>query len=263
MNANNPAGRLHALLTEGHRKLKNKPAEEVWAELLDVPKENKSLLLRRLGHVMAILSAIRENVSNTKGIDPDIFLKWLPRAEASFGILNFQMQWEQFITRFDREVMYGLEVCSDVLSRQYPEKTISESSLTELKTEVEELLNILKSADIPNDLKQFIVERLLAVKSVLEEYVILGSVPIEKEVQSVIGALVIDQTIYKRACATPEGKRFWGVIRKILLVTQIAMGAIQIGTDVISFLPEPQDGDATQNGEDSEGQVDDDKSTLA
>jgi hypothetical protein len=29
-----------------------------------------------------------------------------------------------------------------------------------LKTEVEELLNVLTSADIPNDLKQFIVEHL-------------------------------------------------------------------------------------------------------
>jgi hypothetical protein len=263
MNANNPAGRLHALLTEGHRKLKDKPAEEVWAELLDVPKENKSLLLRRLGHVMALPAAIREKISNVQGIDSSVFLKELPRAEASFGILNFQMRWEEFITRFDRAVMYGLEVCSDVLSKQYPEKTISESSLAQLKTEVEELLNVLTSADIPNDLKQFIVEHLLAVKSVLEEYVILGSVPIQKEIRSVFGALAIDQTIYKRTRATTEGKRFWGIMRKLLLVTQTVMGMIQIGTDVISLLPEPQDGDATQTEGGSEGQVDGDRSTLA
>jgi hypothetical protein len=101
------------------------------------------------------------------------------------------------------------------------------------------------------------------VKSGLEEYVILGSVPIQKEIRSVFGALVIDQTIYKRTRATPEGERFWGIMRKLLSVTRIVTGAIQIGTDVISFLPEPQDGDATQNEGSSEGQIDSDRYTLA
>jgi hypothetical protein len=66
MSANNPAGRLHSLLVEGHKKLKNKPAEEVRAELFDVAKENKSLLLRRLGHVMALPAAIREKYRMSK-----------------------------------------------------------------------------------------------------------------------------------------------------------------------------------------------------
>jgi hypothetical protein len=40
MSANNPAGRLHSLLVEGHKKLKNKPAEEVRAELLELKWKN-------------------------------------------------------------------------------------------------------------------------------------------------------------------------------------------------------------------------------
>ena len=129
---------------------------------------------------MTLPAAIREKISNVQGIDSSIFLKWLPRAETSFGILNFQMQWEQFIIRFDGEVMYGLEVCSDVLSKQYPENIISESSLSQLKTEVEELLSALTLADIPNDLKRFIWKTVTSIQK-KTNLILLGSYMLQPE----------------------------------------------------------------------------------
>ncbi len=51
--SNNPAGRLHALLSEGQKKQKSKAAYEIWSELLEVPKNDTGLLLHRMGYIIS------------------------------------------------------------------------------------------------------------------------------------------------------------------------------------------------------------------
>lgn len=239
--SNNPAGRLHALLREGQSKQKDKPASEIWAEILNVPKEDTGLLLRRVGHVMTLPSGIKEAMSYVDDLDHSIYLRWLPRVEASFSILNFQMAWKQFIERFDGEVMYGIEICSDRLSRDRPEKVADESLLESLLKKVNDLLGELESIDVEPGTWFFIYDNLVKIKEAIEEYKVQGIKPLEAVFEQTIGEVVLTPEKYQSSQKTEKGQKFWEVMGYLALVVTITAGTIQIGKDAVSILPPPEE----------------------
>lgn len=238
---NNPAGRLHSLLVEGKKQgHQDSSISTVWAEILEVPHEDKGLLLRRVGQVMALPSSIKEAMSYIDDIDHSVYLRWLPEVEASFSIMNFDMQWRQFIDRFNGQIMFGIEVCADVLSRQRPEKTADEDLLAGLSEKVDELLSELDSAELSGNVWLYINDHLVRIKDAIEEYRIRGIEPLEEAFQQTVGSVVFNLEIYQESQETQNGKRFWEIIRRLALVVAITVGSIQIGKDVVSILPPPE-----------------------
>ena len=240
--SNNPAGRLHALLREGQTKPKDKPASEIWSEILEVQNDDTGLLLRRVGHVLTLPSSVKEAMSYTDGLDPSIYLRWLPAVETSFGILNFQMAWKQFIDRFDGEIMYGIEICSDILSRERPEKTADDTLLVSLLDKVNELLAELDNTELDPNVWFYIYDHLIKIKEAIEEYKFRGIKPLEAVFEQAIGGVVLSPELYKNSQKSTTGKRFWEVMGRLAIVVTIAAGSIQIGKDIVAILPSPDDG---------------------
>lgn len=239
--SNNPAGRLHSLLMEGkEQSQQDRSISTVWAEILEVPPDDKGLLLRRVGQVMALPSSIKEAMSYIDDIDHSIYMRWLPEVEASFSILNFGMQWKNFIDRFNGEIMFGIEVCSEMLSRERPEKTANEELLADLSEKVNELLSEIDSADLSGNVWLYIRDHLVRVKEAIEEYRIRGIEPLESAFQQAVGGVVSSPEIYKETRRTQKGKRFWEIMGRLALVVAITVGSVQIGKDVVSFLPPPE-----------------------
>ena len=235
---NNPAGRLHSLLIQGKAQTPNVHASEVWAELLNVPEDDKSLLLRRVGQVMTLPSSVKEAMSHIDDLNHDIYLKWLPRVETSFSVLNFQIQWKQFIDRFDAEIMYGIEICADRLARERPEKTVDENQLELLLEKVNELLEELESTEMDNKLWFYLYDNLVRVKEGIEEYKVCGIKPLEASFERAVGNTVLTPNIYKECQNTDIGKSFWEFMSKLAIVITIAQGAIQIGNEQVFLIPE-------------------------
>jgi len=244
--SNNPAGRLHALLQEGKSKPIDKPASEIWAEILNVPKKDTGLLLRRVGYVLSLPSSVKEAMSYIDDLNHDIYLRWLPRVEASFSILNFQMAWKQFIERFDGEIMYGIEICSDRLSREKPEKTADESNIENLLDKVNGLLSDLDDVDLDTSEWFYIYDHLIKIKEAIEEHKIRGIKPLEAVFEKAIGGLVLTPEIYQKTKTTTNGKRFWEVMGYLAIVVTITASSIQIGKDVVSLLPQLEVEDMTK-----------------
>ncbi len=248
---NNPAGRLLNIVNAGKQKPGEKQAAEIWADLLSVPIQDKSLLLRRVGHVMALPFQIRERFEDLVNLDQKIYLKWLPNVEVSFSMLNFKIAWKQFIERFDPSIMYGMEICSDLLSRESPEQTAEENLLADLKNIVEELLQSIESEELAPDLRVFIYEHLIKIKYSIEEYQIQGITPLKEEFQSIVGSVTLNPELYKKSQDTKLGRKFWEAMGKLALVVTVTVGVIQIGKDTISLLPSGEssvEGEVIQNG---------------
>ena len=239
--SNNPAGRLHSLLVAGQAKsLRGKPVSEIWAKILEVSHEDTGLLLRRVGHIMSLPSNIKEAMSYIDDLDHSIYLRWLPQVESSFSILNFQMPWQDFIDRFNGEIMYGIEICSDRLSRERPEKTANEELLAGLSEKVNGLLSELDSTELSDNAWLYIHDHLVRIKEAIEEYRIRGIKPLESAFQQAVGGVVLSPEIYQESQRTQKGKRFWEIMGYLALVVTITVGSIQIGKDVVSILPSPE-----------------------
>ena len=239
--SNNPAGRLHSLLVEGKgQDWQDKSISKVWAKILEVPYEDKGLLLRRVGQVMALPSSIKEAMSHIDDIDHNMYLRWLPQVESSFSTLNFDMQWKNFIGRFDGEIMYGIEICSDRLSRERPEKTVNEEHLASLSEKVNELLSELDRTELSGNAWLYIHDHLVRVKEAIEEYRIRGIKPLESALHEVVGSVVLSPEIYQESQRTQKGKRFWEIMGKLAIILTITVSSVQIGKDIVSILPPPE-----------------------
>jgi hypothetical protein len=238
---NNPASRLLRIVRDGQKQSKTQTAAESWASVLEVPLEDKPLLLSRVGHVMALPEAIRSELEQVENINHALHLKWLPSVETSFSIHNLNMQWKQFIDRFNPETIYGLEVCGDVLSRNRPEKTVDHDSARGLLNDIRDLITELAEIQLPEDLHSFLYEHLKIVKDALEEYKIKGMKPLEAEVERLTGAVARNPEFWIRTKETDFGERFWNAMGKLAIVTTIVAGQLQIGQEVFSVMSPGQE----------------------
>jgi len=237
---NNPAARFHSLLRIGQSQKKEEQCAKVWGNILNVPIGDSPLLLRRIGHVMELPSLIATEIRDLPNVNHDIYLKWLPRVNASIGMMNFQNPWKTFIDRFDAEILYGIEICADTLHRSCPEKIISESTLKELSDKVTKLQEDLSNEGIPTSVAHFIMERLEEIRLALEEYSYRGSAPLERALENTVGKVVISPNIYQECQSSSYGKKFWELMGYLAITMTITTGAIQIGKDTVSLLPPPE-----------------------
>lgn len=237
---NNPAARLLEILRLGDKQKQDGRAAAAWAEILETGAEDKALLLKRVGYVMALPLEIKSEIEQCPDIDQAIYLRWLPTAERAFGHLNFEMQWKQFLQHFQKDVRYGIEICAEVLSRIRPQTELNESFLNSAREDAARgLKELIDDQELPTDLKEKLIQHLAAVISAIDEYNLRGSGPIEAEVERVIGAVVRDQRIWEVAQSTKSGSRFWEVMGKVSLALGVIAGAIQIGENVVNVLPAP------------------------
>lgn len=242
---NNPAGRLHTLLQLGKVKEGNRQIGDVWSEILNVPNQDNSLLLRRLGQVMTLPSSIKQAMAFVEGVDHNIYLRWLSAVEAAFKELNFNHGWSRFINQINGEVMLGIEICSDQLSRFRPEKTIDENQLEELLKKVNDLLAQLESTDLKPDSWFFIYDNLTRVKEAIETYKIMGIKPLEVVVEQTIGEVNLNPEKYYESKTADGGKGFWEIMVRLLLLIDITAQSIQIGKEVVPLI-ELQDSPTTE-----------------
>ena len=189
---------------------------------------------------MALPSSIKEAMSYIDNIDHDIYLRWLPQVEASFSSVNFDAQWRHFIDRFDGEIMYGIEICAERLSRERPEKTANEELLAGLSEKVNELLSELDTAELSANAWLYIHDHLVRTKEAIEEYRIRGIKPLEEAFQQSVGGVVLSPEIYKETQRTQKGKRFWEIMGRLAIVVSLTVGSVQIGKDIVSLLPPPE-----------------------
>lgn len=235
MTANNSASRLLDLIEAGKKEKKERPSSEAWSNILNVPTTDKGVLLARIGHAMALPDLIRSEIEQLDHVNHDLHLKWLPKVEASFSVLNFQLQWKHFIERFDGEIIYGIQICADALSRQRPEKVAQPELLQSLLKQVVELLDEVPNAELPPDLRNFIYEHLSLVRNAVEEYKIRGIKPLETEVERLTGVISLSPWLWSRSHQSEVGRRFWKVMGNLAVVTTIVVGQIQIGKEVFDI----------------------------
>lgn len=232
MDINNPVARLHKIIRKGKKEAVNQKTSHALANIFDLDADNKSQLLLKVGEIMSLPQSIRSEVGKLENIDNDLLLKWLPPVETSMSTINFQSKWGSFIEQYKDDVMYGMELCSDILKRNRPEKTIADQSRTELLIKINQIIESLESEDIPKDLKKFLFDRLSRIRGALESYIVLGITPLELELESLGGAVAANRDIYNDSKETKTGTDFWILIGRIALITNIVVGTAQIANEI-------------------------------
>ena len=243
--ANIPAQRLLAILEAAKQKTDQK-AENAWCSILGVAEGNKAQLLRRLGLVMELPFQIKEEIKRIPQLEHAVYLKWMPDVEAGFSSINLGRNFSEFRNPVTATALYGLEVCSEILSRYSAEKILNPMDLDTLDTDVNSLIDELLKSEIDRDLKSFVLSKLDDVHIAILDYKYAGLKPLRKAVEAVIGSVVFEKDLHAKLGKTKYSRKFWSVMNRTAMIVTVVAGTMQITDGIKQFLP---DADILPSGE--------------
>lgn len=252
---NNPAGRLYSILEKGNRIDQNIKIQEAWAKLLETPQDNLPLLFQRVGCVVALPAQIKEEILAQTGINHEAHLRWLPQVEKAMKQLNFAAQWKAFDQHITDATILGLEICDDVLSRKSPVDPLKDKDLREIHSEVGTLYDDVLKADIPTDVRLFLLRHLKNLNLTMLEYRLTGVLPIEASISAAVGEAVINRDIAERSKTSEHGQKFWEMLGRVAVLLAALNGAFQLTDSVVKYFPlvapaeQPFDGVAIKDAE--------------
>lgn len=254
MATNNPAGRLHALLTKARvppRDNDNAKARDRWAEVLEVDAQDLPTLLARLSAVIALLSQVRAAIGSVPDIDQDRFLRYLPQIERAFSRLNLNNGWKSFASPIDKTAMYSLHLCDERLSALKPEISLPEDKLERLHQQVRDMFDDI-SANVSNPrLRSFLLEHLGAMDQALRKYRISGTPPLERAVEAAVGGYVIRSAQGDKGVTEASATKKLMVIIAVILVLNMGDQAVALMERIGGALPTGDAVPATSGADDA------------
>ncbi len=191
VSVNNPAGRLHALLSEARaRKFQDgERLRKVWGVLLDVDSSDTPLLLSITIQLMSLVQQTRKGVESLENIDKETFLVAVIDVESAFASTNIDTPWMVFAQQISERTMLGLAFCSDRLSGVMGESIIENAVLDELKSEVEAMIDDVLKSDMASPLRAIILDHLESIRRAIVLYKIRGTQGLKEALDSGFGSL--------------------------------------------------------------------------
>lgn len=244
-NLDNPAGRLLHLLEQGQElRAKNLTCEGAWALLLNPSggKATRGGLLEGLALVFQLPDSISRAATRVKAVNREILLEWLPQVCEILGDIHMKEPWQPFIARFDKTLLYGLRICDDVLSRAKVEAVVKPRDLNDIQEKIWELHGDLEEAELDEDLKQWMLERLVMIEKAIAEHSLMGADPMVRAVEATVASAALKSPTIDTG--SQAFSKFCNFLRWAGVVVGLTTGAIQIGKDATRLLT--SDSDATQ-----------------
>lgn len=238
MKLDNPAARLLSILERGNQIADSKSCREAWSELLDVNKGDHAVLMGRIGRVMALSTDIIERLENIGGIKVDRYMHWVKPLENAFIKNNLNGQWKEFKGQINVHVINYLSMTSDLLSHKCPEPIISESHLDSIIRSARSMIDDVRKAELPEDIKEFMIRHLYKVCVAVEEYIIRGSESVSAVAESAFGYGVLHGDSVELAKTNEVAKKFWQSMANIALIVSISTGVQQLAPPIIDLLPD-------------------------
>jgi hypothetical protein len=238
----NPAGRLHWLLSTLKNFETNTPIETALARALDLLEEEDPARLHEAVAVAARWPGDAEALARgIEGQNHDLVLQWVPQVRAAVVWLG---RWGHTINNAQNEyndtTLYSLAVTADLLHRLAPEPVIEEDSLAGLVTLVQEVMDAVVGDDeLSPEAREFLLSRLIDVQNALMYFRIRGYPGVEDAMDRLVGGLV--RTPAAQSEQSKAGiKRIWAAIqgaltgaKQIADTSTAAAAAIEAGKNLL------------------------------
>src|SRR5689334_15596041 len=112
----NPAGRLHEILTQA-RNQPNQPTIEVWTKVLGAQSGNKTEIMGAISNLLELLDEVKDKISKLDGLNTQLYLSRFPEIEAVVKATNYDAAWDSYKPHLNEAAMLNLAHCAEALSR--------------------------------------------------------------------------------------------------------------------------------------------------
>lgn len=233
---NNPAGRLHAILSEALPNKPNKPTREAWANVFQVDASATGHLLYLSAQLIELLRLSRQKIEQIGNVDHDLYFRPIENLERAFATMNLDATWNEFRTKVDDATMIGLAFCADTLSQYHPEEVVEKTVLKELLDDIDNVLKTVLESNLNPTLKTVLTENLENIRRAIIEYRIRGSEGLLRALEASIGALLRHQNEFKQNKESDSVSRFLKLLMTLDRIIGIALKAKQLFGGVVTQL---------------------------
>ncbi len=189
----NPAGRLHALLTDLSEV---SPADRTqtraaWASVLDIEEGDLAGLTRGLGYVLNMPEQVKAQINDIQDVDHDLMLRHMHKVEAALSrsILSLNEAVAHVHAQYNEATLLSLELCSDALHRRRAERVVADDDLKRIDEEISKLVDEVRSSKLDQDLRDFLLTHLAEMHQAVGDVRIRGSIALEEVLDRTCGAI--------------------------------------------------------------------------
>lgn len=234
LDSNNPAARLYALCLDFKRRKPTEQLRSAWGQILKIPSSDLPCLFRRIGIALSLIDTTRAAIRNVPQIDHELHLLWEVGITKAFSVLDLSDDG-----RVDRVQLYlddssllSLRYCNDVLSRVSPEPILEQAEIQNFLSDIRALLERAANADLPEELRLFVCDKLYDLYRALELYPLTGTNPIRDTIDKIVGGSVLQGKDMRGVLRESEiGSEFWEICGKLAVAIEI----IQTGYSLIEY----------------------------
>ncbi|TXT31618.1 MAG: hypothetical protein FD131_1035 [Rhodocyclaceae bacterium] len=236
MDYDNPAARLLTVLEEGQKLNAQGSCRAAWDELLKA-QGNQALLMSRLGKVMElpqhIIQAIEENYPSHR----KHAAHWESQVNAGFTHQSLGSNWQSFMGHIDSHTLSYLAMTSELLQQKSNTKSIEDASILEARNKLEELYKEIRSADIPTEIRLYLIRHLRQILESIDEYFITGALPILDTTGTLLGHALIDEKYRNFLRDEAIGARIFECLTAMANVVGVAVGIPQLSVAIAAIQP--------------------------
>ncbi|MDX3610293.1 hypothetical protein PV702_28475 [Streptomyces sp. FL06-04B] len=245
----NPAGRLHKFLLDLHAAYPNdqqQKQKQAWAAVVELVGNDLGLdgELRIISAVATLPGQVRDAVSQLSVDDErkEHLLLHLDEVERGIGhLLGRQALWHMFSGfATNAEVprcaaISALSHCSYELHRAMPETVVSDEDLARVIDMINELIDEVHGAKLPEAVKRAMLEHLVALLQAAHNVRVAGTQPLDDALFALVGSLGRTTSDEELAQAGLR-ERFKNALQTLDLMFSTSQSAGQIGQAIAGIL---------------------------
>jgi hypothetical protein len=238
---NNPAGRLYEILTRAieigqkkKKKLEHLQASLVLAEALEIAHTDSSReVFDGIYNLFRLVNDTELSINKLQDVNRELYLSPIIEIKDAFGslYLNLSEDWALIAMGIDRGTLEKLKFCADALSRQQGEIPLNVEEMNELHKEVRVLLERVIDAELNEDIRSFIFDKLQDIEQAIINYKFKGSEGLQRVIEATLGATLMNEDIRKEG-ENPIVASFFTTITRVASMLSIYSNTKQLGADV-------------------------------
>lgn len=239
MSTNNPAARLHNILSKSRNKdLRSQPMMKAWRSVLSLADDvEDTLTMSKVGKVFVLPHRISAEIKQFDDLDIELFLGWQKDLSMAFQSINFQTQFAQYSDKLSDSLLINIRFCAHELGKRRPEKIIAEKDLNDLKEAAYAVYKDVVAAKLDPQLARYLLDHLYMIIEAIDDYMITGSTGLKSALDTIVGTIATSNKVATEAKDSPFGNKFWAVVGKTAVIMELAKTAMELGEGLFKMLP--------------------------
>lgn len=242
----NPAGRLYKLLRAA-KEVSGGSGYTVWGEVFGIqgikikspPSDDHVIeVIHGVVQLKELVAEIEGKLEKIEGINLPLYLAPFARIKEAIKVGHLPMSpYSNVLHPISEGDLMVLVFCAEELARHYSEQRVDEVLLADIFAEVTILFNEVANSDLPQQLKEFILDQLEVIRRGISEYKIRGIERLRETLGELIGAIVIKRDILDVSKEQPEVGRFGGIVARLMSAVTFAADSATLIETIRRLLP--------------------------